>query len=235
MIKRLLDFVLSFFGLLLLGPFLIFFILLVWMEDYASPFYFAWRVGKNRKPFRMIKIRSMVVDADKKGAETTGLNDKRITKVGEKIRKYKIDELSQLINVIIGDMSLVGPRPNTPNEVEKYNQQEKCLLNVKPGITDFSSIVFSNEAEVVGDHYDPDYAYDILIRPLKSRLGLIYIENQSNKLDLKIIIFTLAALINRKLGLELVQSNLKRLGFMEEVKAINSLVKRLDYLKEKDD
>ena len=194
MTKRFLDFILSFFGLLILGPFLIFFILLVWMEDNSNPFYFALRVGKDNKPFKMIKIRSMVVDADKKGAETIGLNDKRITKVGKKIRKYKIDELSQLLNVILGDMSLVGPRPNTPKEVEKYNQQEKLLLNVKPGITDFSSIVFSNEAEVVGHHYDPDYAYDTLIRPLKSRLGLIYIKNQSIKLDLKLLFFTYSSL-----------------------------------------
>ena len=224
MTKRLLDLIFSLFGLLLLGPFLIFFIFLVWLEDQANPFYFAVRVGKNNKPFKMIKIRSMVVDADKKGAETIGLNDKRITKVGKKIRKYKIDELSQLLNVILGDMSLVGPRPNTPKEVEKYSEKEKRLLNVKPGITDFSSIVFSNEADVVGHHYDPDYAYDTLIRPLKSRLGLIYIENQSIKLDLKLLFFTLATLMNRKLGLGLVRDNLEILGYDEEAKAITALI-----------
>ena len=224
MTKRLLDLIFSLFGLLLLGPFLIFFIFLVWLEDQANPLYFALRVGKNNKLFKMIKIRSMVVDADKKGAETIGLNDKRITKVGKKIRKYKIDELSQLLNVILGDMSLVGPRPNTPKEVEKYNQKEKRLLNVKPGITDFSSIVFSNEADVVGNHYDPDYAYDTLIRPLKSRLGLIYIENQSIKLDLKLLFFTLATLMNRKLGLGLVRDNLEILGYDEEAKAITALI-----------
>ena len=222
--KRLLDLIFSLFGLLLLGPFLIFFIFLVWLEDQANPFYFALRVGKNNKPFKMIKIRSMVVDADKKGAETIGLNDKRITKVGKKIRKYKIDELSQLINVILGDMSLVGPRPNTPKEVEKYSEKEKRLLKVKPGITDFSSIVFSNEADVVGHHNDPDYAYDTLIRPLKSRLGLIYIENQSIKLDLKLLFFTLATLINRKLGLGLVRDNLENLGYSEEARAITTLI-----------
>ena len=166
----------------------------------------------------------MVVDADKKGAETIGLNDKRITKVGKKIRKYKIDELSQLLNVILGDMSLVGPRPNTPKEVAKYSEKEKRLLNVKPGITDFSSIVFSNEADVVGHHYDPDYAYDTLIRPLKSRLGLIYIENQSIKLDLKLLFFTLATLKNRKLGLRLVRDNLENLGYREEARAITALI-----------
>ena len=224
MTKRLLDLLFSLFGLLLLGPFLIFFIFLVWLEDQANPLYFALRVGKNNKLFKMIKIRSMVVDADKKGAETIGLNDKRITKVGKKIRKYKIDELSQLLNVILGDMSLVGPRPNTPKEVEKYNQKEKRLLNVKPGITDFSSIVFSNEADVVGNHYDPDYAYDTLIRPLKSRLGLIYIENQSIKLDLKLLFFTLATLMNRKLGLGLVRDNLENLGYTEEARAITALI-----------
>ena len=224
MTKRLLDLIFSLFGLLLLGPFLIFFIFLVWLEDQANPLYFALRVGKNNKLFKMIKIRSMVIDADKKGAETIGLNDKRITNVGKKIRKYKIDELSQLLNVILGDMSLVGPRPNTPKEVEKYSEKEKRLLNVKPGITDFSSIVFSNEADVVGHHYDPDYAYDTLIRPLKSRLGLIYIENQSIKLDLKLLFFTLATLMNRKLGLGLVRDNLENLGYREEARAITALI-----------
>ena len=220
MTKRLLDLIFSLFGLLLSAPFLIFFIFLVWLEDQTNPFYFASRVGKNHKSFKMIKIRSMVADADKKGAETVGLNDARITKVGKKIRKYKIDELSQLFNVLVGDMSLVGPRPNTLKEVEKYNQQEQSLLKVKPGITDFSSIVFSNEAEVVGDHHDTDYAYDTLIRPLKSRLGLIYIENQSIKLDVKLLFFTLVALINRKLGLELVRNTLETLGYREEAKII---------------
>ena len=228
MTKRLLDFILSLFGLLLLGPFLIFFIFLVWLEDQGNPFYLASRVGKNNKSFKMIKIRSMVVDADKKGAETIGLNDKRITKVGKKIRNYKIDELSQLLNVLVGDMSLVGPRPNTPKEVEKYNKQEQILLKVKPGITDFSSIVFSNEAEVVGDHLDPDYAYDTLIRPLKSKLGLIYIENQSIKLDLKLLFFTLATLINRKLGIELVRNKLEKLGYREEARAIDGFGNRLN-------
>ena len=228
MTKRFLDFIFSFFGLLLLGPLLIFFIFLVWLEDQENPFYFASRVGKNNKSFKMIKIRSMVVDADKKGAETIGLNDKRITKIGKKIRKYKIDELSQLLNVLVGDMSLVGPRPNTPKEVEKYNRQEQILLKVKPGITDFSSIVFSNEAEVVGDHLDPDYAYNTVIRPLKSRLGLIYIENQSIKLDLKLLLFTLATLINRKLGLELVRNTLEKLGYQEEARAIEGFGNRLN-------
>ena len=227
MTKRLLDFIFSFFGLLLLGPFLIFFIFLVWLEDQANPFYFASRVGRNNKSFKMIKIRSMVVNADKKGAETIGLNDTRITKVGKKIRKYKIDEISQLLNVLVGDMSLVGPRPNTPKEVEKYNQQEQILLKVKPGITDFSSIVFSNEAEVVGDHLDPDYAYDTLIRPLKGRLGSIYIENQSIKLDLKLLVFTLATLINRKLGLELVRNTLETLGYKQEARAISDFRNKL--------
>ena len=125
-------------------------------------------------------------------------------------------------------MSLVGPRPNTPKEVEKYNRQEQILLKVKPGITDFSSIVFSNEAEVVGDHLDPDYAYNTLIRPLKSRLGLIYIENQSIKLDLKLLLFTLATLINRKLGLELVRNTLEKLGYQEEARAIEGFGNRLN-------
>ena len=139
MTKRFLDFILSLFGLLIIGPLLIFFIFLVWLEDYANPFYFASRVGKNNKSFKMIKIRSMVVDADKKGAETIGLTDKRITKIGKKIRKYKIDELSQLLNVLVGDMSLVGPR--TQKKLKNITA-EQILLKVKPASQIFHRLYF---------------------------------------------------------------------------------------------
>ena len=136
--KRILDFILSLIGLVLFSPILLPTIFLVWIQDWHSPFYIAPRVGKNEKPFKMLKLRSMIVNADKSGVDSTASNDKRITGVGRFIRKYKLDELSQLWNVLIGDMSLVGPRPNVKRETDLYTIEEKKLLTVRPGITDFS-------------------------------------------------------------------------------------------------
>ena len=179
MIKRLVDILASFFGLLITSPILLPVMFLVWKEDKRSPFYIASRSGRNGTTFKMVKLRSMVVDADKSGVDSTSGNDMRITPIGHKIRRYKLDELIQLWNVLIGDMSLVGPRPNVKNETDLYTDVEKRLLLVRPGITDFSSIVFSDEGEILEGKKDPDLSYNQLIRPWKSRLGLAYIENQS--------------------------------------------------------
>ena len=146
---------------------------LVYRQDKESPFYMAPRVGRNNTIFKMAKLRSMVSNADKSGVDSTSANDSRITPIGHKIRKYKLDELTQLWNVFIGDMSLVGPRPNVQRDVDLYTKDEKNLLNVRPGITDFSSIVFSDEGDILKDKKDPDLSYNQLIRPWKSRLGLI--------------------------------------------------------------
>ena len=126
----------------------------------------------------MVKIRSMIINADKTGVDSTSSDDMRITSVGKVIRKLKLDELSQLWNVLIGDMSLVGPRPNVKSETDLYTKIEKNLLNVKPGITDFSSIVFSDEGDILSGSDDPDLLYNQLIRPWKSRLSLFYIEKR---------------------------------------------------------
>ena len=190
MIKRLFDVLLSFFGLVIISPVLLIVMFLVWKQDNKSPFYIALRSGKQKKEFKIVKLRSMVIDADKNGVDSTSSSDIRITPIGYVIRKYKLDELTQLWNVLIGDMSLVGPRPNTRSETELYTYLEKKLLSVRPGITDLSSIVFSDEGEILKDKKNPDLSYNQLIRPWKSRLGLIYIENQSLFLDLKIIIYT---------------------------------------------
>ena len=141
----------------------------------------------------------------------------RITSIGHVIRKYKLDELTQLWNVLIGDMSLVGPRPNTFGETALYTPLEKKLLTVKPGITDFSSIVFSDEGEILKNKNDPDLSYNQLIRPWKSRLGLIYIENQSLLLDLKIIIYTVIAIISKKIALNWVHNQLQNFNIDQEV------------------
>ena len=209
MIKRSFDIIVSLFALLIVIPFLLPVIFLVYKEDKKSPFYIALRSGRNGILFKMIKLRSMVSDADKSGVASTSSNDMRITSIGHKIRKYKLDELTQLWNVLIGDMSFVGPRPNVKTETDLYTHLEKGLLSVRPGITDFSSIVFSDEGEILREKKNPDLTYNQLIRPWKSRLGLIYIQNQSFLLDLKIIIYTLIAIISKQSALNWVSSQLE--------------------------
>ena len=159
-LKRFIDFFSSILGLLAFSPILLPTLYLVWKEDNHSPFYVAPRVGKFGRVFKMIKLRSMIVNADKTGVDSTSANDKRITNVGRFIRKYKLDEITQLWNVFCGDMSLVGPRPNVKNETELYTSIEKLLLEVKPGITDFSSIIFSDESDILKNQTDPDLAYN---------------------------------------------------------------------------
>lgn len=199
--KRTLDFSLSLIGLIIASPILLPTIFLVWIQDWHSPFYIAPRVGKNERLFKMLKLRSMIVNADKSGVDSTSSNDKRITGVGRFIRKYKMDELSQLWNVLIGDMSLVGPRPNVKRETDLYTTQEKLLLTVKPGITDFSSIVFSDEGDILKDQLDPDIAYNQLIRPGKSMLGIFYIKNRSIFIDLQLIFLTAVAIVSKEKAL----------------------------------
>lgn len=199
--KRLLDILVSLFGLILLSPLLIPVIVLVWLHDYYFPFYIAPRVSINGNTFKMVKLRSMRVNADKAGVDSTSGDDPRITSVGKFIRRYKLDEITQLWNVLIGDMSLVGPRPNVKRETDLYTEEEKKLLTVKPGITDIASIVFSDEGDILEGKADPDLAYNQLIRPWKSRFGLVYIENQNFILDIKLILLTVVAMLFRKFAL----------------------------------
>ena len=210
--KRLFDFIASFLGLLAASPVLLPVMFLVWRQDRHSPFYVAPRVGQNGEPFKMMKLRSMVVNADKSGVDSTSANDMRITPVGHFIRRYKLDELTQLWNVLKGDMSLVGPRPNVQRETDLYTPVERKLLTVKPGITDFSSIVFSDEGDILKDQPDPDIAYNQLIRPGKSLLGIFYIENRSLLLDIQLCWLTVVAILSRKSALSKIQRLLQRLG-----------------------
>ena len=219
--KRVLDFMASFCGLLVISPILMPVIALVWMQDYKTPFYIAPRVGKDGKEFNMIKLRSMIVNLDKSGPDSTSVNDERVTPVGHFIRRFKLDELSQLWNVLVGDMSLVGPRPNVKNGTDLYTEVEKKLLSIKPGITDFSSIIFSDEGVILKDKDDPDLAYDQLIRPWKSRLGLVYIENQSLVLDVQLILCTLLAILSKKNALDWVSKKLMKLGVDENIVMIS--------------
>jgi len=190
---------------------------LVWKKDKKSPFYIAPRLGKNGIPFKMVKLRSMVVDADKSGVVSSSDNDIRITSIGKKIRRYKLDEFMQLWNVLIGDMSLVGPRPNVKDETDLYTDIEKELLSIRPGITDFSSIVFSDEGEILKGKDNPDLIYNQLIRPWKSRLGLIYIKNQSFLLDIKIIIYTMVAFTSKQRALNWITKQLKIMNVDSDV------------------
>lgn len=201
MLKRIFDVFVSSFGLLGFSVILLPVMYIVWRQDGASPFYVAERTGLNHVPFKMVKLRSMVVSADSFGVDSTSNNDSRITKAGHFIRKFKLDEVTQLWNVLKGDMSLVGPRPNVKRETELYTKEEEHLLSVKPGITDFASIVFSDEGSILTAFDDPDLAYHQYIRPGKSELGLYYIEVRGFYIDLALIILTVVAIVSRKAAL----------------------------------
>jgi lipopolysaccharide/colanic/teichoic acid biosynthesis glycosyltransferase len=216
-IKRLIDIILALVGLVLASPILLPVMFLVWKQDRHSPFYVAERMGKKEKPFKMVKLRSMIKNADAQGVDSTSANDMRITPVGHFIRSYKLDELTQLWNVLKGDMSLVGPRPNVKRETDLYTSQEKRLLSIKPGITDFASIVFSDEGEILADKADPDIAYNQLIRPGKSRLGLFYIEHKNILVDLLLITFTALAIVSKQRSLKAVNALLKLLKASEDL------------------
>jgi len=198
MIKIISDYIIAFILCVIFSPIICIVALLIWKQDYKNPFYIAPRVGKNNIIFQMIKFRTMVVNADDSGVDSTSINDPRITSLGATIRKFKIDEIPNLFNILKGEMSFVGPRPNVKRETDLYTQEEKHLLSVKPGITDFASIVFSDEGEILKNSMDPDLDYNQLIRPWKSRLGLFYIDNKNYFSDIFIIYLTILSLFARE-------------------------------------
>ena len=206
------DIAVSASGLLLLSPLLVMVALMVWLYDRHSPFYVPLRAARGGGHFRMVKFRSMSVGADRSGVDSTSATDSRITPVGRAIRAGKLDELMQLWNVLLGHMSLVGPRPQVMREVALYTDVEKRLLSVKPGITDLASIVFADEGEILRDVPDPDLGYHQLIRPWKSRLGLFYIDHQSLWLDVRCIYLTLLALVSRDMALRGIRNTVSKLG-----------------------
>jgi lipopolysaccharide/colanic/teichoic acid biosynthesis glycosyltransferase len=209
--KRVLDIAVAAIALVASSLVLLPVIIAVWAYDWHSPFYVARRVGRDGRSFRMVKLRSMRINADRTGVDSTSARDPRITPIGHVIRRYKLDELAQLWNVLIGDMSLVGPRPNVERETRLYTTEEQRLLTVKPGITDFASIVFADEGEILKNQADPDVAYNQLIRPWKSRLGIFYVEHASVGLDLKLVALTVLALVSRDKALRGVHAALLRL------------------------
>lgn len=194
-VKRAIDIVVSLSGLVLLFPFFIIFSLAIKREDGGNIFYRGERIGMYGKPFIIFKFRSMVEGAERIGGPSTAEDDPRITRIGKFLRKYKIDELPQLINVLKGEMSIVGPRPEVPSEVETYGEEELRILTVKPGITDWASIKFRNEGEILAGSEDPHQAYREKIKPEKLRLALKYVDEISFKTDMKIILETIKAVL----------------------------------------
>lgn len=195
MIKRLFDIICSGLGLLILSPFLIAFALIIKFTSPGPVFYRGERTGLHGKMFKIFKFRSMIVDAEKTGVSSTSKEDPRVTKIGSIMRKTKIDEFPQLINVFKGDMSFVGPRPEVKKFTDLYTEEEKVLLNIRPGITDYASIWNSNEAEILAGSSDPDKDYLEKIRPEKIRLQIKYVKEKSFLTDIKIIWRTLLKLI----------------------------------------
>ena len=187
--KRLLDVIASSVGLIVLSPLLLAIAVLVKLTSPGPVFYRPVRTGRHGVPFRIFKFRSMIVGADA-GAGTTSRRDARVTAFGRVIRRWKLDELPQLLNVLVGDMSLVGPRPELPRYTEQYEGEEQYILSVRPGITDYSSIEFADLNERIRDA-DPDRDFETLILPRKNALRLKYVRERSLWVDVKIIASTL--------------------------------------------
>lgn len=199
--KRLFDIVFSLLGLILISPIFIFLSLIIVLDSQGGVFFRGVRVGRYGKDFRIFKFRSMVKDAEGKGKWNVGDNDSRITRIGHFLRKSKLDELPQLINVLIGDMSFVGPRPELRYYVDMYTERERRILEMKPGITDWASVTHFKQFVSFTQSADPDKEYVEKIRPLKLELQLYYYEHRSFWMDIRIIIFTVSKMIFRNLEL----------------------------------
>jgi lipopolysaccharide/colanic/teichoic acid biosynthesis glycosyltransferase len=189
MLKRVFDIISSLTVLIIISPILILISILIIIDSKGHVFYSQKRVGIKAKEFKLYKFRTMKPNSELKGLLTIG-NDSRITRLGYYLRKTKLDELPQLFNIILGDMSVVGPRPETPNYVKLYTEEQQKVLKVRPGLTDYASLKFINESEILAKHENPEKAYIEIIMPEKLSLNLDYIRDQSFFLDLKIIIRT---------------------------------------------
>lgn len=193
---RLFDILFSAIGLIILSPLFVILWLLIWMESKGPGLFVQERIGVNGKPFGLYKFRSMRTDSESESLITIGDNDHRITRIGHFIRKYKLDELPQLLNVLKGDMSLVGPRPEVRKYVELYTAEQRKVLNVKPGITDYASIEYVNENELLGNADDPDRVYVEQVMPKKLELNMRYIQDRSLCQYFKIIFLTIKSIVS---------------------------------------
>ena len=189
--KRLFDITVSLFGIILLSPVLLFVSIWIKLDSKGSVFFRQSRVGRHNVDFKIFKFRTMYVDADKHGLITVGGRDNRITRAGYYIRKYKIDEIPQLINVLTGEMSLVGPRPEVRKYVDLYTPEQIKVLSVRPGITDLASIKYRNENEILGKVENPEEYYKNVILQDKLKINLEYIEKRGFCFDLKLIFKTI--------------------------------------------
>jgi len=202
MLKRAFDFVLALLFLVILSPLFLLIVFLIKLDSPGPVFYRGRRVGKGNLDFDMLKFRTMVVNADKIGGSSTPDDDPRITRMGAFLRKTKLDEIPQLVNVFFGEMSFVGPRPQVRWAVEKYSDEERSLLTIRPGITDYASLYFPNEGEILKGSTDPDRDYFLKIHPKKMRLSLKYHRESSLLVDIKIIVATIMAVIGIKGGID---------------------------------
>ena len=193
--KRAMDIVLSAAALCVLWPVLLLIALAIVVDDPGPVFYRQVRVGRGGKPFRIFKFRTMVVDADKKGLSITVGRDSRITRVGALLRKTKLDELAQLLNVLCGQMSFVGPRPEVPRYVELYTPYQRQVLLVRPGITDYASIAYRNENDLLAGADDPERMYIETIMPDKIELNMKYLREISPLTDVRLMLRTVFAVI----------------------------------------
>jgi len=196
MLKRSFDIVCSLAALVLLSPLLLLIILLQVFSGKGPVFFIQTRVGRNNRDFHLYKFRTMHADADKKGLLTVGGRDSRVTQLGYYLRKYKLDELPQLLNVLTGDMSMVGPRPEVRKYVDMYNEEQKRVLLVKPGITDYASIEYFNENELLAASDDPETTYIREVMPAKLALNLVYIKESGLLTDLRIILRTIGKIFS---------------------------------------
>lgn len=195
MIKRFMDVILSFIVLIILLPFFLLLSLLIIIDSPGGVFYSQERIGKDGKPFKLLKFRSMRPYADQQSKLTIGNSDPRITRMGKFIRKYKLDEFPQLLNVIKGEMSIVGPRPEVPKYVEMYDAEQRKVLSLRPGLTDYASIKYFKENDLLAKAEDPEKEYIEVIMPAKLEINLEYIEKKSLATDLKIIFKTMGRIV----------------------------------------
>ena len=198
LLKRVFDFFSSLISLIVLSPLLAVIAIRI-IKDSAGPIFFrGTRTGRFGKPFRIYKFRTMVINAEKLGGPSTSDNDPRITRVGGFLRKYKLDELPQLINILKGEMSLVGPRPEVPQYVALFSEEEKVILTVRPGITDWASIWNSDEGAALAGSPDPEKTYLEEIRPEKIRLQIAYVRSPSFWTDIRILVETFRVLLRSR-------------------------------------
>jgi lipopolysaccharide/colanic/teichoic acid biosynthesis glycosyltransferase len=216
-LKRAIDVAAASCALLLFLPLLLVVLAAVWAYDRGNPLYVGERVGLGGRPFRCLKVRTMVTGASANAVDTTVSGDPRVTPVGRLLRGIKLDELPQFLHVLMGQMSVVGPRPNVPREVALYTDRERALLTVRPGLTDLASIVFADLAHALQDAVDPNIAYNQLVRPWKSRLGLHYLRCASLGIDVRIILYTVTSPIARRWTLRKISLLLKRTGAAEDL------------------